>query len=85
MEFQNFNELESYKKQLSLKNAVSLPSDLSVERVKTQSIPMAEGLMYNYAAKEVNAQVVSVLQELSDEASLVEKYKISIEFASWLG
>lgn len=79
MEFQNFNELESYKKLLSLKNAVSLPSALSAERVKNFSIPMAEKLMYNYAAKEVNAQVISVLQELSDEASLVEKYKALYE------
>jgi len=79
MEFLNFDELEAYKKLLSLENAVALPSILSAERVKKYSIPMAEGLVYNYAAKEVNAQVLSVLQDLSDEASLVEKFKLLYE------
>ena len=45
------------------------------ERVKNYSIPMAAGLVYNYAAKQVDDQVLSALAKLAEEAQLTEKYK----------
>ena len=71
----NADTLAAYKKMLSLKGQVSLKGVLDAKRVKEFSVPMAAGLTYNYAAKEVNAQILSVLQELADEAELVAKFK----------
>ena len=45
------------------------------ERVKNYSIPMAAGLVYNYAAKQVDDQVLAALAKLAEEAQLTEKYK----------
>jgi glucose-6-phosphate isomerase len=36
---------------------------------------MAGGLTYNYAAKQVNEQIITVLQSLSDEMQTTEKFQ----------
>jgi len=75
--------MEAFKKLQKLKNAVSLKDVLSgddgAERVKKYSIPIANGLFYNYAAKSVNDQILSVMQELADEAQLIEKFQALYE------
>ena len=75
----NLDTLESFKKLQSLKNSVSVAKELSgsdgAKRVAEYSIPMAGGLTYNYAAKQVNAQVLSVLEELAKESQLLEKFE----------
>ena len=45
------------------------------ERVKKYSVPMAAGMAYNYAAKQVDENVLSALEKLAEEAQLTEKYK----------
>ncbi|MBB5219447.1 MAG: glucose-6-phosphate isomerase [Treponema sp.] len=74
----NLNKLESYKKLQSLKNSVSLASALKgasgVKRVTEFSIPMSAGLTYNYAAKQVNKQIISVFKSLVKEDQLLEKF-----------
>ena len=74
----NLNKLESYKKLQSLKNSVSLASALKgasgVKRVTEFSIPMSAGLTYNYAAKQVNRQIISVFKSLVKEDQLLEKF-----------
>ena len=45
------------------------------ERVKNYSIPMAEGLVYNYAAKQVDDDVLEALVKLAEEAQLSEKFE----------
>ena len=64
---------------MSLKGMVSIADELSsanaVNRIKEYSIPMAAGLTYNYAAKQVNEQILKTLQELSDESQLLEKFE----------
>ena len=44
------------------------------KRVKEYSVPMADGMIYNYAAKAVDEAVLAKLQTLADEAELTEKY-----------
>lgn len=44
------------------------------KRVKEYSVPMADGMVYNYAAKAVDEAVLAKLQALADEAELTEKY-----------
>ncbi|MCI1208800.1 MAG: glucose-6-phosphate isomerase [Treponema sp.] len=77
--WENLDTLPSYKKLLSLKGQVELKTAISgengAERVVKYAMPMAEGLTYNYAAKEVNAQILGVLESLAKEAQLVEKYE----------
>ena len=45
------------------------------ERVKNYSIPMMDGLTYNYAAKAVDEKVLAALAKLAEEAQLIEKYE----------
>ncbi len=44
-------------------------------RVKKYSVPMAGGLAFNYAAKQVDDEILSVLSKLAEETQLVEKYE----------
>ena len=75
----NLDSLPSYKKMLSLKGQVKLQDVLSgndaAKRVTEYSVPMAAGLKYNYAAKQVNEQILGVLSDLAKEAQLTEKYE----------
>ena len=78
VEWCNLNKLESYKKLLSLKGAVSVKNALKgaagAKRIADFSIPMSSGLAYNYTAKEVNRQILSIFKSLVKEASLIEKF-----------
>ena len=77
--WKNLDTLASYKKLMALKGRINLVEVMSGEngakRVAEYNVPMACGLKYNYAAKLVDDEVLSVLQELADEAQLTEKYK----------
>lgn len=77
--WENLDTLASFKKLQSLKGAVSVAKELSgekaAERVASCSVPMAAGLVYNYAAKQVDEKILGVLAELSQEAQLVEKFE----------
>lgn len=74
MEWNNADSYESWKKLMSLKGQVSLKKELNADRVKNYSAKMAAGLTYNYAAKQVNDQVLGVMQNLADEMALTEKF-----------
>ena len=75
----NPDTLSSWKKMLSLKGMVSVAEELSsadaAKRIKDYSVPMAEGLTYNYAAKQVNEQILKTLSELAEESQLLEKFE----------
>jgi len=77
--WENLSKLDSYKKLQSLKGAVSLAKELGgsngPDRVKNYSVPMGAGLVYNYAAKQVDEKVLTVLKELAAEAQLIEKFE----------
>ena len=45
------------------------------ERVRKYSVPMAAGLTYNYAAKQVDDAVLAALVKLAEETELTEKFK----------
>lgn len=76
--WENLDTLDAFKKLTTLKDAVSVKEELSgdgaADRVSTYSVPMSNGLVYNYAAKQVDAKVIALLSELSREAQLTEKY-----------
>ena len=76
--WKNLDTAESYQ-ELSKVAPVKLAEVMSgvngAERVKKYSVPMAEGLVYNYAAKQVDDAVLDVLAKLADEMQLTEKFE----------
>jgi len=77
--WKNLDTAAAYHKLSALKNHVDLARVMAGEegtrRVAKYSVPMAEGLTYNYAAKAVDDQVLSALAELADEMQLAQKYE----------
>ena len=77
MEWKNFDLLDSYKK---LENAApvdikaAMTGDHGAERVAKYQVPMSNGMVYSFAAKQIDDQLLEILQDLADEASLTEKY-----------
>ena len=78
--WKNLDTLKAYG-ELSEVNEVKLADVMSADRVKAYSVPMAEGLTYNYAAKQVDDKVLDVLAKLAKEAQLSEKFKALYEGA----
>ena len=76
--WKNLDTLASYQ-ELAKLDAVNVAEVMAgqngAERVKKYSTPMAEGLVYNYAAKQVDDSVLEVLVKLAEEAQLAEKYE----------
>ena len=77
--WKNLDTLAVYDKFMALKGRVNIVEAMAgesgAERVAKYSVPMACGMKYNYAAKAVDDTAIDVLQELSDEHQLIDKYK----------
>lgn len=76
--WKNFDSLASYKEIADVERvnlAEAMTGENGAERVKNYSVPMAAGLAYNYAAKQVDEKVLAALEKLAEEAQLTEKYK----------
>ena len=52
---------------------------LTEDRVKQCAVPLAEGLIFNWAAKAVDDKILGALQALSDEQELIPKYRALLE------
>ena len=68
----NLDKLTSYQeleKTESVDLAAVMAGENGAERVKNYSVPMAEGLAYNYAAKKVDDTVLAALEKLAEEAT----------------
>ena len=76
--WKNLDTLETFKA-LSEVKRVKLAEAMSgaegAERVKKYSVPMAEGFSYNFAAKQVDEEVLGALKALAEEAQLAEKFE----------
>ena len=68
----SFKELENVERVDLVK---AMAGENGAERVKNYSVPMAEGLTYNYAAKQVDDKILAALAKLADEAQLAEKFE----------
>ena len=77
VEWKNLDTLKAYQ-ELKDTERVNLAEVMSgengAERVKTYSVPMAKGMVYNYAAKAVDGKVLEALAKLAKEAQLTEKF-----------
>ena len=78
LNWKNLDTLASYeelKKVEPVNVAEVMSGETGAERVKNYSIPMMDGLTYNYAAKAVDDKVLAALAKLAEEAQLIEKYE----------
>jgi glucose-6-phosphate isomerase len=78
MEWKNFSKLESYKKLENFGTPVDVKEVMAGEngakRVAEYQVPMSTNMVYCYASKQVNDELLDILQGLADEAALTEKY-----------
>lgn len=79
VEWKNADELPSWSALMAAKGAVNLKAELSGEkaakRVESYTVAMGAGLTYNFAAKEVNADILARMANLAKDAQLIEKYR----------
>lgn len=78
-EWKNLDTLDTYEKLAASDHRVDLKSALAGEagagRVRRYSVPMGCGLSYNYAAKQVDDEVLDLLSALAKESDLPGKFK----------
>ncbi len=78
-EWKNLDTLEAYKTLLDSDHRVdikqALAGDAGAERVKKYSVPMACGMTFNYAARQVDEEVLDMLKALAKESDLEGKFK----------
>ena len=80
--WKNLDTLKAYQELKDVKHvnlAEVMTGDNGAKRVEKYSVPMAAGLVYNYAAKEVDETVLDALAKLAEEAQLTEKYQALYE------
>ena len=75
--WKNMDTLASYQ-ELQNSQRIDLAAVISgsdgAQRVKNYSIPMGEGLDFNYGTRPVDDSILEVLAKLAEEAQLIEKY-----------
>ena len=78
LHWNNLDTLTAFEKLKAKKGGVNLQEAMAGEngaqRVSKYTVPMACGLAYNFAAKAVDDELLSILKELAREAQLEEKY-----------
>lgn len=74
LDYRNLNECASFKKLQNAPRGI-VKNLLSPETVKSNQLPIGGGLMYNYAAKGISSQVLSILCELASEQQILQKYE----------
>ncbi len=76
--WKNLDTIAAYEK-LAKVEAVDLKKVMEgangASRVKNYSVPMAAGMAYNFAAKQVDDKVLEALTDLAKETELTEKFK----------
>ena len=77
VQWTNLDKVAAYK-ELEAAAKVNLKEVMTgangAERVKKYSVPMAEGMAYNYAAKQVDDNILAILGKLAEETQLVDKF-----------
>ena len=74
----NLNKISAFakvKEAARVDLAETMKGENGAERVKNYSTPMAAGLAYNYASKQVDDTVLEALAELAKETQLTEKFE----------
>lgn len=78
MNWNNLDTISAYQ-ELSKTAPVNLAEVMAGEdgadRVKKYTVPMGAGLAFNYAAKQVDENVLTALEKLAEETQLTEKFE----------
>ena len=75
--WKNMDTLASYQELLSaekLNLAAAMSGENGADRVKKYSVPMGEGLNFNYGARPVDDNILSILAKFAKEQQLTEKF-----------
>ncbi len=76
--WRNLDTMDAYQKLLRSGHKADLTQEMAgesgAERVAKYQVPMAAGLVYCYAAKQVDEQVLNLLSDLGKESRLAEKF-----------
>ena len=78
MKWENFSKLASCKTLAALTPVdvkEVMAGENGAKRVAEYQVPMSNNMVYCYASKQVDDELLAALQGLADEASLTEKYK----------
>ena len=78
IDWKNLDTLSSFDELKKVKHVdlvSAMTGESGAERVKKYSVKMAEGLSYNYAAKEIDDDILAALDKLAKEAQLSEKFE----------
>jgi len=75
--WKNLDTLAAYEElcnaqRVELKTAMA--GEAGAERVKKYTVPMGEGLDFNYGARPVDDNILDIFGKLADEAQLIEKF-----------
>ena len=77
--WKNLDTLNAYKTLKASDHRVDLREVLAgeegAERVRSYFVPMACGLKYNFAAKQVDEEILGMLAALADESELAGKFE----------
>ena len=76
--WKNMDTLAAYRELQNTERldlAAAMSGENGAERVKAYTVPMGEGLDFNYGARPVDDKILEVLAKLADEAQLIEKYE----------
>ena len=75
--WKNMDTLAAYQELQSAERvnlAAAMSGEAGAERVKKYSVPMGEGLAFNYGARPVDDNILAILGKFDDEAQLTEKF-----------
>ncbi len=75
--WKNMDTLAAYQELQNVERldlAAAMSGENGAERVKNYTVPMGEGLAFNYGARPVDDKILEVLGKLADEAQLTEKF-----------
>lgn len=76
--WKNLDTVSAYQelsKMAPVNLAEAMTGEKGADRVKKYSVPMAAGLAFNYAAKQVDDKVLEALVKLAEETQLTEKFE----------
>ena len=75
--WKNMDTLASYQELLAAEKidlVTAMSGENGAERVKNYSVPMGEGLNFNYGARPVDDNILAILAKFAKEQQLTEKY-----------
>ena len=76
--WKNMDTLAAYQELAAAEKldlVAAMTGENGAERVKKYSVPMGEGLVFNYGARPVDDNILSIMDKFAKEAQLAEKFE----------